>query len=538
MSVEESLLRAKAAPLETGRGIAKAAGILSLGNVASRVLGLARETVIAHLFGASGLVSAFQAASILPTMIYDLLIGGMLSAALVPVLSEYAAPEGREEFWRIASTVLSLAASVLGLIVLALELLAPQVAWLLSGGFDAELLAVTTNLIRIILPAVIFFGLSGSVTALLYAMKRFVYPAFAAAIYNTGIIVSSLLFAPLLGIYSLPLGVLLGSILQLAVQLPDLRGARLRFSLDLSHPALRRIAALYLPVILGLVISNVGIAIDRNLASRTGPESIAWMQYATRLIQFPLGLVSAAVSMAILPTLSQCESASRRSAAGKGPPAADFQETLALGLKMVLVAIVPATVGLFVLAKPIIALVFEHGDFDALDTARTALALRYYLIGLIFAAVDQPLVFAFYARKDTLTPALVGALGVGIYLAVALALIRPLGMIGLVLANSAQLTGHALVMLFLVRRWGGLRGRGVALVALKSLLASLAMGGAAYLALNLIEGLADAGTLAGEIAVVGVAGGVGFLVYLGAIALLRVEEAGLIWEVVRRKVRA
>ena len=291
-------------------------------------------------------------------------------------------------------------------------------------------------------------------------------------------------------------------------------------------------------MILGLIISNVGIVIDRNLASRTGPQSIAWMQYATRLIQFPLGLVSAAVSMAILPTLSQCESASRQSVAGKGLPAADFQQTLALGLKMVLVAIIPATVGLFVLAKPIIALVFEHGDFGALDTAQTALALRCYLIGLIFAAVDQPLVFAFYARKDTLTPALVGALGVGIYLAVALVLIRPLGMIGLVLANSVQLTAHALIMLFLVRRWGGLRGQGVVPVALKSLLASLAMGGAAYLALGWAQSLTGGDSLTGKIAVVGVAGGVGFLVYLGAIALLKVEEVRLIWEVVRRKVRA
>jgi len=558
--MEESLLRAEAAPLETGRGIAKAAGILSLGNVASRILGLVRETVIADLFGASGLVSAFQAASILPTMIYDLLIGGMLSAALVPVFSDYTAPEKQDELWHIASTVLSLATLILSLIVLVLEIFAPQVARLLVGGFDAELLAVTTNLIRIILPAVIFFGLSGSVTALLFALKRFTYPAFGAAIYNTGIIVSSLLLAPVLGIYSLPLGVLLGSILQLAIQLPGLRGgappgggarstsswtvpparggAALRFSLDLSHPALRRIAALYLPVILGLVISNVGIVIDRNLASRTGPQSIAWMQYATRLIQFPLGLVSAAVSMAILPTLSQCESAPRRSVAGKELPAADFQQTLALGLKMVLVAIIPATVGLFVLAKPIIALVFEHGDFGALDTAQTALALRCYLIGLIFAAVDQPLVFAFYARKDTLTPALVGALGMGIYLAVALVLIRPLGMIGLVLANSVQLTAHALIMLFLVRRWGGLRGQGVVPVALKSLLASLAMGGAAYLALGWAQSLTGGDSLTGKIAVVGVAGGVGVLVYLGAIALLKVEEVRLIWEVVRRKVRA
>ncbi len=286
-------------------GIAKAAGILSLGNVASRVLGLVRETVKADLFGASPEVSAFVVAAQVPTIIYDLLIGGLLSAALVPVFSDYASPEKRRELWHIFSIVVSLAVVILSLVVVLLELFAPQVAWVLGGGFDAQLQAVTTKMIRIILPAVLFFGLSGMVTGLLYTLKRFTYPAFGAAIYNAGIITCALLLADKVSIYSLALGILLGAMLQLAIQLPDLRDVRFAFSLDLSHPALRRIVGLYLPVVLGLVISQIGIAIDRNLASRTGGESIAWMQYATRLIQLPIGLVSAAISLAILPTLSQ-----------------------------------------------------------------------------------------------------------------------------------------------------------------------------------------------------------------------------------------
>ena len=289
----------------TGEGIAKAAGILSLGNVASRVLGLVRQTVIADLFGASPYVSAFVAAARVPTMIYDLLIGGLLSSALVPVFSDYASPQKRQELWRVFSIVVSLAVVILSLIVILLELFAPQVAWLLGSGFDAQLRAVTTRMIRIILPAVLFFGLSGMVTGLLYTLKRFTYPAFGAAIYNAGIITAAVLLADKVNIYSLALGILLGAMLQLAIQLPDLRDVRFAFSLNLSHPALRHIAGLYLPIVLGLVISQIGIVIDSNLASRTGGESIAWMDFATRLIQFPIGMVSAAVSLAILPTLSQ-----------------------------------------------------------------------------------------------------------------------------------------------------------------------------------------------------------------------------------------
>jgi len=329
--------------------------------------------------------------------------------------------------------------------------------------------------------------------------------------------------------------------LQLAIQLPDLRDVRFAFSLDLSHPALRRIAGLYLPIVLGLIISQIGIVIDSNLASRTGGESIAWMDYATRLIQFPIGMVSAAVSLAILPTLSQYASATSSKQppiSNLQPPTSNFQHTLALGLKMVLMAIIPATIGLFVLAAPIVSLLFQHGEFDAHDTAQTALALRYYLLGLTFAAIDLPLIFAFYARKDTLTPALVGVLGVVVYLVVALSLIRPLGMIGLILANSTQLTVHALTMLVLLqRRLGGLGGHGIMALAFKTLSASLVMGGMTYLALGGLQSALDASTLVGKLVIVGGAGGVGLVTYLGMIALLRVEEARLVGEMIWRKVR-
>ena len=525
----------------SGEGIARAAGILSLGNVASRVLGLVRQTVIADLFGASPYVSAFVAAARVPTMIYDLLIGGLLSAALVPVFSDYASPQKRQELWHIFSIVLSLAVVILGLIVILLELFAPHVAWLLGSGFDAQLQAVTTKMIRIILPAVLFFGLSGMVTGLLYTLKRFTYPAFGAAIYNAGIITAALLLADKVNIYSLALGILLGAMLQLAIQLPDLRDVRFAFSLDLSHPALRRIAGLYLPIVLGLVISQIGIVIDSNLASRTGGESIAWMDYATRLIQFPIGMVSAAISLAILPTLSQYASAASNEqppTSNLQPPISNFQRTLALGLKMVLMAIIPATIGLFVLATPIVALLYQHGNFDAHDTVQTAMALRYYLLGLTFAAIDLPLVFAFYARKDTLTPALVGVLGVVVYLVVALSLIQPLGMIGLILANSVQLTIHALTMLALFqRRLGGLGGHGIMALAFKTLSASLVMGGMTYLALGGLQSALDASTLVGKLVIVGGAGGVGLATYLGMIALLQVEEARLVGEMIWRKVR-
>jgi putative peptidoglycan lipid II flippase len=508
-------------------GIATAASIIALGNVASRVLGLIREQVIAYFFGASGLVSAFGIASLVPKTIYELLIGGMLSAAIVPVFSQVLEREGRAALWSLFSRVASLAAVLLASIVLLLELLAPQVAWLLGGGFEPELQATLTRMLRIITPAVFFLGLAGVVTGLLYTLKRFTYPAFGAAVFNLGVIVTVPLLAGRLNAYSLAVGVLVGSLLQLLVQFPDLRGTRFRFRLDLSNPALRRILVLYLPIALGLLVSDVQIAIDRRLASGTGASSIAWMDRATTLIQMPHGLVAVAISLAVLPTLSRLIAQGDREG---------YRQTLGLGLRMVLVLIVPAAVGLFVMAEPLISLLFQHGKFTANDTYWTAMALRYYLLGLTFAAIDWPLNYAFYARQDTLTPALVGVLSVGVYLAVALPLVGPMGMLGLVLADSVKHFGHAVVMLFLTRRRiGGLKDLELGQTAIKSLLASAVMAGLMVLALATTDRLLDSDSLPSQILVVGLVGGVGLLSYLIAVLVLRVNEIQLLWTQIRRR---
>ncbi len=288
------------------------------------------------------------------------------------------------------------------------------------------------------------------------------------------------------------------------------------------------------------MVSQIGIIIGRSLASRTGEQSIAWMRYATTLVQFPLGLVSVAIAIAILPTLSRHASSLSQPALetpglNRDPAHENFMDTLATGLKMVLVLILPAVMGLFVLSEPVVALIFQHGDFTAFDTEQTALALRIYLMGTTFAAVDLPLVYAFYARQDTLTPALVGVLGVGLYLVAALmpTLFRQLRMTDLVLANSVQVTGHAVVMLRLMHRAGSLRGRGLERTALKSLTASLLMGGVAFASAEWLGARFPSQTLLHEVLVVGGAGSVGLAAYGTLLAFLRTDEVGLFLGLIR-----
>jgi peptidoglycan biosynthesis protein MviN/MurJ (putative lipid II flippase) len=626
--------------------IARSATIVSIGNVLSRLMGLAREATIANIYGASGTVSAFKAASQVPLQLYELLIGGMVSSALVPTLSEHAARQGRrgqrpgDELWRLASLLFTLAALTLGLVVLLLETAAPLVSLALVK-FDAPLQAETTHLLRIMFLSVLFLGLSGMATALCQALRRFALPAFTAVVLNASIVAFALVLGPrwvteidhptlddiwvddqvsgeiveqddgtlfaksivvappdgqarALGrvtaidgqtltiegqpltiegprperglghsdgtsdvegqegvftvltdehtvfqvrrrqVRALAIGLVVGAALQVLLQLPALRDMRFRPAVDLGDPTLQRILRLYVPVVLSLVVASLGVLIDRNLASRTGPSSISWMAYATTLIQFPLGLVSMAIATAILPTLSRLADQD----AGRQDGNHRFRATLAGGLRLVLVLSIPATVGLLVLARPLVSLLFQHGEFDAYDTTQTSAALRYYLIGLLPAAIDQPLVFAFYARKDTWRPALVGILGVLFYLVIALPTVRTLGMVGLILANGAQLAGHAAVMVWLFgRRVGTLRGYDIGRTLARSLVAAAVMGGIVYGIGWGIDRLALAAERTRWALTVLVGGTIGLGVYLALCALLKVREVEIVRTLVGQAIR-
>ncbi|HEX9374549.1 MAG TPA: murein biosynthesis integral membrane protein MurJ [Roseiflexaceae bacterium] len=491
----------------TARGVALATLLIALGTLASRALGLVRVMAIASFFGRGPGVEAYTAAWTVPTIVYDMLISGIASAALVPVLSEYAEGGGRE-FARVVSSVFGLALPGLGLLAGLLAWQAPLAARLLVRSSRPELLAQTAQMVRLLLPAVLLMGMAGLATAVLYARRAFLLPACAGAILNAGIILGIVLLHGQLGVASIAVGALIGALGQLALQAPGLRGLGFQPALGLRHPAVRRVLRLSWPAVLGMALLLIGTLIDRWLASGF-PAALATMQYATTLVQFPLGLVAAAVGLAVLPTLS-------RQAAGADETA--FRRTLGMGLKLVLLLVVPAVAGLAALAGPITALLFERGAFAATDTVATATALLCYLPGLPATAVAQILIFAFYARQNTLRPNLAQGVAIVIYLLAALPLLwlTHLGFLALVLGNSAQWIGHMLLLLLLLRRDVPLRGLGLGEALGKSLLAGGLMAAAI---------VAIARVLPGGIPLVqiGVAGGLGALIYLAACVALRVE---------------
>lgn len=535
----------------TNAGVARASGILALGNVASRVLGMAREVAVTNLFGASGATDAFFVATLVPRTLYDLLIGGHVNGAIIPVFTEVVTREGQAALWKLVSALISLITLIVTLLTVALLVLAPVVVDLVGGGYDAQTQALAVELLRITAPALIFLSLFAVLSGALYALRAFTFPALAGAIFNLCVVLGTVLLAPPLQLMPLvdgrlpaihwvigrppdairaaAFGWLIGALVQMATQLIGLRSAKLRLN-RLWHPAIKQIALLYAPVMLSLILDALVRVFSYNLASQTGESSLSYMNWATTLIQFPQGLVVTAISIAILPTLARQSVLTERD--GDRP----FKDTLGLGLRLVITLIIPAAVGLLVLAVPIIDLLFEHGLFTMHDTAVTALALRLYLLGLPFAAVDLLLVYAFYAQQDTLTPAVIGLVSLVAYMVVAVVLLPQYGVFSLMIADSVKHLLHAGMSGYILwRRMGGFGDQQLISTLVKTTLAAGAMGVAARIALLPFMNVIGVDGTVREIVLVAALGALSLAVYGGLAYLLRIDELRWLIGMARRR---
>jgi putative peptidoglycan lipid II flippase len=430
----------------TRRRVAGAAAIIATGNILSRGLGLVRDIVIAAIFGATQGTDAFFFARLVPQNLYDLLVGTVAPAAFVPVFVQYARDE--RQFWRLVGAIFSLAGLAFVSLAVVLAVFADQVVAVIGQGFSStDQRDLSIMLMRIALISVIFQGLAGVLTSALYAQNRFALPAFATTAYNVGIIVGVVALAQPLGYPALPIGLILGALAQFGLQASGLRDfwRHYRPHIDMKDPAVRRILTLAGTVAAGLVVTTIASLIDANLALRLPEGNYTSMQYATRIIQFPLGIVGLAVSFAILPTLSALNPTNRGSLAA-------YRDALAFGIKLVLLLMLPALALVAALSQPMVAAVFERNAFQSTDSVRTAEIFLFYSPQLPFTAVDYLLINAFYARQNARTPVLVGVLCVVIYLGVALSTVGPLGARGLALANALQNSSHAVILLWLLRR--------------------------------------------------------------------------------------
>jgi putative peptidoglycan lipid II flippase len=523
------------------RHIVKSATLVMLGNLGSSVMGMVRQQVVASL--GQSIASPFLSAITPAQTFNDFLINGSINGALVPTFNDYAAPEKREQLRRLVFTLVNLVLLIMLISSILFLFIAP---WFISNiqvrGYTPQEKLLTIQFARIIFFSLLALGPFAVLQAALFARKEFGWPAVATAAYHIGIIIGAIVGALVgdyyLGTYGLAFGVLLGAAGEVALLLPGLRNQRLRymFVLDLKQPALRRILKLYWPVAISFLVSAFFIILDQSLASQTpgvgkdpGAANYLAMRASTTLIQFPAGLVATALSVAVLPTLAEHARAVEDER---------FKKTLLLGFRLGLLLMIPAAAGLMVLGLPIVTLIYQHGKFTAHNAQLTTLALQLYAFQLPFVAIDQLLLSAFYARKNTITPVIVGLVCFGGYLAVALPFWQTIGMPALVVANTVQNSLHAVILMVLLRvAIGPLLLREIIPAFLKISAATAAMVAVAWGLQALLGhvGLFSLNHLSGQFLMVMVVGLVAVGVYVGGVLLLRVEEVGLMKGIVMAK---
>ena len=507
------------------RGVAGAAGIVAVGFLGSRLLGLLRSVAIADAFGTDPELGAYWVAFRLPDLVFQVLAGATLSAAFIPTFSRVALRGGEDASWRLASSVLHLIAIATAVAALAAFLLAPWIVPLLAPGLgeesgrQEELRALAVELTRMMLISPIFFGVSGMLTGILNARQHFWAPALAPIVYNASIIFGALALTGPFGVHGLALGVVAGSAGHLAVQLPALRtvGMRWRPALDVASESVREVARLMGPRVLGLAAWQVNLVVVIFFASFVSDAAISAVNYAFMMAMLPVAVVGMSISTAVFPALAQQAAARQLST---------LRQSIAGSLRMILFLVVPASVGLILLARPAVRLLLQRGAFDAAATDLVVDALVLYSIGIFAHAGTEILSRGFYALSDTRTPVLLAVLAMVVNVALCAALVAPLGVRGLALAASlAAIMEFALLLRALQLRVGGLDARGLRRSAGRTVVATVVMAQVVVLLLILLHAagveqesvpgallLSSAGALAGAVT------------YALAASLLRSEE--------------
>ena len=518
-----------------GRSLFRAAGLVSAFTLLSRILGLARELAFAALLGAGFHADAFQVAFRIPNLVRDLFAEGALSAAFVPTYARVLHREGRDAAHRLASLLFTIVGVLLALVVVLGILLAGPLVAALAPGF-AEVPGkpeLTVFLTRVMLPFLPLVSFAAIAMGMLNAEERYGPPAIAPALFNVvTILVGALLWAaglPLeLVVLGWSLGTLLGGVAQFLVQVPPLwrSGWRFRPAWSPRDPGLRAIGRLMAPATVGLAAVQVNLFVSTIFASHQ-PGAVSWLQFAFRLLYLPIGIFGVALGTVATATLARRASAGDREGMAR---------TLLESLRLLAFLTLPATVGLAVLGRPIVRLLYERGRFTPSDTEATAYAVALYSIGLVAYTGVKVLAPAFYVLGSPRVPLAASALAVLTNVAVILLLYDHLGYGAIALGTSLGSLLNALVLLVTFeRRVGGLLGRALASGVARMAIAALVMAPAARVAADALEGRFGTQGLAAQLVTGLVPVLVGVAVYAAAALALRVPEAQRLTGALRRR---
>jgi putative peptidoglycan lipid II flippase len=471
--------------LVANRRIARAAATVMAAFIFSSLVGLARGVVIAHAFGTSANLDSFNSANRITELLFNLVAGGALASAFIPTFTGFLTRDDRHGAWRLASAVVNLVLGVLIAASLLAAVLAPQIVRYVLFALDPSVpitqFDLTVTLLRTMLPSVAIFGVSGLLMGILNANQVFLVPAIAPAMYSLGMMLGVWLLAPALGIQGLALGTVIGAGLHLLVQLPSvwrLKGRRYFLSLGRRNPAVKEVIRLMAPRLFGVAIVQLNFIINTIIAMGQPAGSVSSITLAFSLMMMPEMAIAQSIAIASLPTFSEQVARDRRD---------DMRSSLAATLRSVLFLALPASIGLIVLRRPLVAFLYQRGAFNAISTELVAWALLFYAGGLVFHSVVEIVSRAFYALHDTRTPVLVGVCAMSLNVALSLALSSlfasqgwmPHG--GLALANSIATALEMTALLVLMRRrLNGLQDRKVWAGLGQALLATAVMGLAVF----------------------------------------------------------
>ncbi len=442
--------------MDKNEKVSRAAGSIGTMTLFSRIFGFIRDLVIAMNFGSSAAADAFFVAFRIPNIQRRILGEGGMTAAFIPVFSEYLATDKEKEGWEFCSKLFLLLGITLGGVSLFIYVFASPLISILAPGFvdDPDKFQLTVHLTEWMAGFLFFIGLSAFFTAILNTKKIFALPAAAPVLLNICIIISAIWISPKMEqpVMGLAIGVLVGGFIQIIMQWPLARskGLRFKFSFDFKHQGIIKFGKLMLPAVLGVAVYEINILIDTLLASLLPGGSISYLYYGNRLVQLPLGVFAVALGAAILPTLS--DQAAKNDLDS-------FTKTVSFGVRLVLFVTIPATCGLIILRFPIVNTLWERGEFLRLATDGTSQAILCYSIGLCAFAGLKILTAGFYSLQDAKTPAIIGAYSMLLNVVLNLILMGPLKHAGLALATSLAAIFNCLVLLYILKkRLGRLEG--------------------------------------------------------------------------------
>ena len=519
------------ASFSANRQIARAASLITIAYVISHLTGLIRGILVANAFGTSDAMEAFNAANRISETLFNLVAGGALGSAFIPTFTSLLTKKKRQEAWKLASSITNLVLIILIGIAVIAAIFTPQVVrYLLAPGFASDPVkeALTISLTRMMLPSAILFGISGLVMGMLNSHQKFFIPALTPSMYQIGMIFGVTVLSPKMGIQGLAWGVIIGAALHLILQLPMLfkQGGRYTPTLGLGSPDVREVARLMGPRLLGVAVVQLNFWINVRLASLQPAGSVTAIQFAFALMLMPQAAIAQSIATAALPTFSTQVAKNKLG---------EMRDSLSTTLRGILLLSIPASLGLVLLRKPIVTLIYQRGEFTDYSTNLVAWALLWYGIGLVGHAMVEILARAFYALHDTKTPVGigVGAMSLNILFSYTFsAMFRRLGWMphgGLALANTLA-TGLEMVGLILIMRsrLGGLNKKQLWTGT------AIALGGGALMTASILGWLSiTADHPNWLIALGGIL--VGFLVYLAGLGLFRTAEIKQIYQALRNR---